>query len=75
MVSSVEWRDASLVVSLIMNIASVGLSGACVYLRHEYPIGSLIMAFVSGMMIVVSSQYSIGIEQNETEAEQKLQDS
>jgi hypothetical protein len=75
MVSSVGWRDASLVVSLIMNVASVGLSGACVYLRHEYPIGSLIMAFVSGMMIVVSSQYSIGIKEDKTETDEQLQDS
>ena len=75
MVSSVGWRNAPLAVNLIMNIASVGLSGACVYLRHEYPIGSLIMAFASGMMIVVSSQYSIGIKEDKTETDEQLQDS
>jgi hypothetical protein len=62
-------------VSLVMNVASVVLAGACVYLSPRYPIGSLIMSFACGMLVVISGQYSIKVIEETTRDDDELRDS
>jgi hypothetical protein len=62
-------------VSLLMNVASVALAAACVYLSPRYPIRSLIMSFACGMLVVISGQYSIKIIKETTKDDGELRDS
>jgi Flp pilus assembly protein TadB len=62
-------------VSLVMNVLAVVLAGACVHLIKVFPIVSLVMAFVCGMLVVVSCRYSIRLESGETKEGEQLQDS
>jgi O-antigen/teichoic acid export membrane protein len=54
-------------VSLLCNIAGAVLAGTAVYLIPWYAIESVAVAFLSGLIVGLSSRYSVSVESNESE--------
>lgn len=54
-------------ISLLCNIAGAVLAGTAVYLIPWYAIESVAVAFLSGLIVGLSSRYSVSVESNESE--------
>ena len=54
-------------ISLLCNIAGAVLAGTAVYLIPWYAIESVAVAFLSGLIVGLSSRYSVTVTNDESE--------
>lgn len=54
-------------ISLLCNIAGAVLAGTAVYLIPWYAIESVAVAFISGLIVGLSSRYSVTVTNDESE--------
>lgn len=59
-------KSALINITLVLNIVAIVATGTAVSIVHVWPLVSLVLAFVAGVIVTLSSRYAFGVAPEQT---------